>query len=455
MEEFDLLVVGAGSGLDVAAGAADMGLDVAIVEKGPMGGTCLNRGCIPSKMLIHRADLARKIQTSERFGIDAETRSVDFRSMVREVNEYVESESQAIESGLETSPNHALYRGEGRFVDERTVEVKGEELRGDKVVVAAGARPRIPPIEGLDEVDYLTSREALKLEEQPESMVVVGGGYVGTELAHFYGALGTEITIVGRSGLLPGEDSEVSERFAEVFGRRHEVRECEVSHVYEDGDEVCVGTEEGGAEIEVRGERLLVATGRVPNTDLLRVEEGGIETDSRDFVDVDEYLGTTAEDTWALGDVIGPPMFKHTANMEARLVFVNALTDHRHEVDYRAMPHAVFSEPQVGSAGKTEGELEREGRDFLRGVYGYGDVAMGIAMKEDDGFVKVLVDPEGEILGCHVIGPHASVLIHEAVVAMRSGDGTVDNIHDSVHVHPALNEVVKRAFEAIEPPERG
>lgn len=452
MIDHDAVVVGAGSGLEVANAAASKGLDVAIVEEGPLGGTCLNRGCIPSKMLIHRADVVESLKNSGKFGVESDIKNLDFRGIVEEVNRDVSSDAEKIEENIVNSDDLKLYKGEARFVEERTLEVGGEEVKGERVILAAGTRPTIPPLNGIEDMDYLTSREALKLKELPDHLVIVGGGYVAAELGHFFGSMGSDITIISDTEkLLDREDGDIADRFTEIYTRKYNVKAgFRAEKVEEIGGEVHITATNEDGEVQVSGDELLIAAGRRPNTDVLDVEKGGIETDSRGFVKTNGYLETTADDTWALGDIVDSPMFKHTANLEAEYVFMNAFTDHNHEVDYSAMPHAVFSSPQVAGVGKTEKELKEEGRNYVAGTYRYEDVAMGSAIKDEDGFVKAIVDPEtGKILGCHIIGPEASILIHEVVVAMKSGDGEISNITNSVHIHPALNEVVQRAFESL------
>ncbi|WP_327053714.1 dihydrolipoyl dehydrogenase [Halomicrococcus gelatinilyticus] len=450
MQEFDFVVVGSGSGLDVASTAVRQGLDVAVVEEGPLGGTCLNRGCIPSKMLIHRADLAEEIRDASAFGIDATIEDVDFAGMVEEVTDDVAGDAESIERGLRASEHHTLFHERGRFVDERTLEVGDERIRGETVLVAAGTRPKIPDIDGIDDVSYLTSKAALELQERPDRLIVVGGGYIAAELGHFFGAFGTDVSIVGRRDvLLPDEDREVSETFTEVFARDHDVYAgYEATAVSEDGGDITVRAEGPDDAVEVTADELLVAAGRQPNTDTLNVEAAGIETDEEGFVETNEYLETTADDVWALGDIVGNYLYKHSANHEARYVARNALgRGEKQPVDYTAMPHAVFSSPQVAGVGRTEQELRDAAREFAVRTYEYGDTAMGQALMEDDGFVKVLADPEdAAILGCHIVGPDASSIVHEVVVAMTSGSGTVHDVRETIHVHPALNEVVQRAF---------
>ncbi len=457
MEEYDFLVIGSGSGLDVANAAVNRGESVAIVEKGPLGGTCLNRGCIPSKMLLYHADVLETVERADRFNIDAEVRDVDFADIVREVTEDVGEDSDSIRRGLHSSSDHALYEGEARFVGERTVEVSGgvddgARLRGERVLVAAGTRPAVPDIQGIDTVDYLTSTEALQLEEPPDHLVVVGGGYIAAELGHFFDTFGSDVTVIGRRPhLLPEADPEVGRAFTERYADRFSVHAGhEAVAVSASSGEVVVETrpyppafdgEPDEAGVTVTGSALLLAAGRRPNTDTLHVEAAGIETDEAGFVVTDEYLETTADNVWALGDIVGEYLLKHNANHEARAVVRNLFGDPE-PVDYTAMPFAVFASPEVAGVGATEDELDGE---YATNTYRYEDTARGDAMKRE-GMVKVIVDLEGEILGCHIMGPEASNLIQEVVVAMKAGSGTVRDIRDSVHIHPALSEVVQRAF---------
>ncbi|WP_020222442.1 dihydrolipoyl dehydrogenase family protein, partial [Halarchaeum acidiphilum] len=338
----------------------------------------------------------------------------------------------------------------GEFVDERTLAVGDATIRGERVVVAAGTRPRIPDVDGIDGVDYWTSTEALRADQPPEHLVIVGGGYVAAELAHYFGTFGSDVTIVGRRDvLLPSEDPAVARHFTERYDERFDVRTgFEATAVREDGDGVALdaATTDGREETTVHGDQLLVAAGREPNTDRLGVENAGIETTEAGYVATNRYLETSAENVWALGDVVGRYLFKHAANHEASTVIANALRGDREAIDYTAMPHAVFADPQVAGVGHTEADLRAESRDYRVGGYEFSDTAMGTAMGDPPGFVKVLVAPDGEILGTHVVGPHASQLIHEVCVAMRAGSGTVADIRDTIHVHPALNEVVARAF---------
>ncbi|MDZ5810025.1 dihydrolipoyl dehydrogenase [Halorubrum sp. AD140] len=470
MQEFDFLVIGSGSGLDVANAMAGRGSSVAVVEEGRLGGTCLNRGCIPSKRLLYHAEVLETIEAAGAFEIDAEVQAVDFAEIVRTVNEDVSGSSESIRKGLTSSNSHDLFSGTGRFVDDRTVEIvdgddEGATLRAETVLVATGTHPSVPPIDGIDDVDYLTSTEALRLETVPDRLVIVGGGYIAAELGHFFGTFGSDVTIVGRrEHLLPEADEEVGEAFTDRFADRFDVytgyeavsaeeADGEVTveaRPYPGADSVrasgeTVGAPEEVERVSVSGDALLVAAVRRPNTDALNLDATGVETDERGFVETDEYLRTDAEGVWALGDVVGEYLLKHSANHEARAVIRNLLGDDPEPVDYSAMPFAVFASPEVAGVGAREQDLREADADYATRTYAYDETARGSAMHAE-GFVKVLIDLDGTIEGCHIVGPEASNLIEEVVVAMTAGSGTVQDIRDAVHIHPALSEVVDRAF---------
>jgi len=450
--EYDMLVVGGGTGNNVAAAAADAGLETALVEKGPLGGTCLNRGCNPSKMVIQAANAANNVRTAGRFHLDASLDGHDFAAVIDEMDETLAEIATDMEARYREKEGLTLYKNEATFVGDRTVAVDGEWVRGERVVVAAGSRPTVPPIDGLDTVEFLTSREALYLREQPDSLVVLGGGYIAVEMGYFFESMGTEVSIVEmRDSLVPREDPAVAETFTDIARDRHEVHTGHRATAVEgDGETVTVHTErEDGKETTVSGEKLLVAVGRRPNTDTLAVEEAGIDTDDRGFVETDEYLGTSAENVWALGDIAGNHMFKHSGDYETDRLVQTVVEDDPAPVDYTAMPHTIFTEPQIAGVGATEANLEAEGREYVVGRQSIPETPMGRAKKLDHGFVKVLATPDGELLGCHILGHEASVLVHEVLVAMRSGDGTVEDVAGVIHAHPTLNKAVEYAFQKL------
>ena len=454
MPDFDLLVLGGGTGNLVASAAVDEGLDTALVERGRLGGTCLNRGCNPSKRLLHRADVVETVQRAGDFGVDASLDGIAFEAIVEDVIETVTEQAERKAERARDLDDLTFYQAEAQFVDERAVEVDAddgtERVTAEKVVFAGGSRPVVPDsIDGTDDVDVLTSDDALRLTECPERLVVVGGGYVAVELAHFFGQMGSDVTIVGSGDvLLDREDRDAAERLTEAYRDEHDLHlGYRASEVAEDDDEVVVTAEsEDDDEVTVRGDEVLLATGRRPNTDDWNVEAAGIETDDDGFVATDDYLATSVPGVWAIGDVAGNYMFKHSGDKEAEYVVENAVRGNRERVDYPGMAHAVFGSPQLASLGKPEAEIDDD-RDYEVGTMAYDETALGSAMQAE-GFAKVIVGADGEILGCHVVGPDASTLVHEVSTAVAAG-ADAERIAETIHVHPALSEVVQGAFRDV------
>ena len=453
MQHFDLMVLGSGSGLEVSSEAAGLGLSVAIIEEGPFGGTCLNRGCIPSKMLIHCADVMDTIKNAHIFGIKATVQGIDWQAIIARAVDEVDADARAIEEGNRQADNITVFKGRGRFTGAKTLEVNGEEISAEIVLIAAGTRPMVPDIPGLVGVPYITSDEALRLPEQPRRLAILGGGYIAAEMAHFFGALGTEVTLIQRGPqLLRAEDDDVARRFTEVYQRKINILlNTRISRAESRGHEIVLEVSSEGSTGEVLADGLLVATGRVPNTDLLNVAATGVEIDERGFVKTDEFLETNVPGIWALGDIVGKYLLKHSANLEAAYAGNNIFNpDNKVAVDYNAMPHAIFASPQVAGVGLTEREAIEQGFDFAVASYDYSDTAYGSSIEDRDGFVKILAERHsGEILGAHIIGTNASILIQEVVNAMRAGLN-VRSITQSIYVHPALPEVVQRAFGELE-----
>lgn len=450
-QRFDLIVIGSGSGLDVANAIAERGQKVAIVEEGPLGGTCLNRGCIPSKMLIHSADVVETIGRAHLFGVQVKGYTVDFRAIVERVKQAVDGDSARIEQALRHSANPKLFKAPCRFVGHKTVQVGDETLEAERILIASGGRPRIPNIPGLEGSGFITSDEALRLAEQPKVLTIIGGGYIAAELGHFFGTLGTRIQVVQQSPfMVPNEDEEIAARFTEVFRQKYALYASYAAEgVAKKGKEFLVkirGREDGRTET-LRSDQLLVAAGRTPNSDRLAVEKTGVAVDDRGFIVTNEFLETNVKGIYALGDAIGHYLFKHSANLEAQFNYLNLIRpEDQTPVDYSAMPHAIFTSPQIAGVGRTEQELRKKGGDYLVGRYDYIDTGMGHAIEDRTGFVKILVDRSTQkIEGCHIMGTDAATLIHEVIVAMKSGNGSVTNLTQAIHIHPALAEVVQRA----------
>ena len=451
MEKCDVLVIGSGSGMIVAANAVANGLKTVLVEYGRMGGTCINRGCVPSKILIYPADVVSMIQEANELGINASVNSISFTEIMNRMHQLVDDDVERQAKAVEKDSNIKWYKTTGEFIADYTMKVGDETVKADKIFIVSGARPAVPPVKGLDKIDYLTSDTVLNLRTQPESMAIIGGGYIAAEYGHFFSSMGTNVTIIQRaSRIVPEEEPEVSELLKEEMSKRMEIiTNHEAVEVRENNGlkTVTAKNRENGQIREFSARALLVAAGREPNSDLLKPEKTGVELDERGYVKVNEFLETRKKNIWAFGDAIGKEMFKHVANLEAQVAWHNAHSDHKAKMDYHAAPHAVFSHPQVASVGFTESEARRQGYKILVGKAFYKDTAMGAAMGSPKGFAKVILERKtGKILGGHIIGPQASILIQEIVDAMAVGDGTLVPIARAMHIHPAMTEVVQTAF---------
>ncbi|SDV04842.1 mycothione reductase [Microlunatus sagamiharensis] len=461
MRHFDLCVIGSGSGNSVIDDAMD-GWSVAMVEAGTFGGTCLNVGCIPTKMYVYPADLAASPQQAKELGVDLELVDVRWPDIRDRIFGRIDPISSGGRDWRAGRPNVTLYEQRGRFVGDHELLLEARDghpettITADRFVLANGSRAVVPPFPGIDAVPYETSDTVMRLDALPRSMVIVGGGYIAAEFAHVFSSYGVQVTIVGRSPqLLSREDAQVSERFTELLGRRVDVRtSTEVQRVDRrpsgDGVVVTARTKEG-VESTIEADVLLVATGRTPNADTLDLDRTGVEVDDDGRVVVDSRQRTGVEGIFALGDVSSAHQLKHVANHEARVVKHNLLhPDAMVESDHRYVPHAVFSDPQVAAVGLTEAEAEEQGLDYAVAVQDYGSTAYGWAMGDEDHFVKLVGERgTGRLLGAHLIGPQASSLIQPLIQAMSFGLPAHAMARGQYWIHPAMAEVVENALLAL------
>ncbi len=449
MKEYDLIAFGTGSSMNIVSPLLrDPKLKVAVIENEKAGGICLTRGCIPSKMLIYPAEIMHIIHRAKEFYIDAKAKP-DADAILHYVQKSVDDESKTIERSLKTYPRIDYYQTTGKFVDDYTIDVDGKEIYGEKILLCNGSKPLIPKIEGLDEVGYITNREFFySLKHVPKSIAIIGGGYVALELGFFLAMMGGEVHIIEMlPEIIMTEEPEARKlvyRELSKFMKFHlgyraeEVRKSM-------GKKVVIARNRDGDAIEVKADEILVATGRAPWNRETQVEKTGVEVDEHGWVITDEFMRTTKEGIWACGDTIGKYMFKHVANYESEVVFYNAFGGRKVKVDYHAVPHAIFTEPQVVHVGMKEEEARRK-YDILIGDYKYQDTAMGEAMRLKDYFVKVIVDKDTyRILGATIVGPEASVLIQEIINLMYTKE-QAGAMYRALHIHPAMNEVVQRAF---------
>ena len=447
MTHYDLAVIGTGSGNSIVD---DRFSDwrVAMFEEAKFGGTCLNVGCIPTKMFVHPADLARSAGRAPALGVDTSYDGVRWR----DVRDRIFGRIDPIESGgrdYRRGQDHVdVFESHATFVDDHTLATgTGEQVTADRIVIASGSRVDVADVPGLDEVPFHTSDTVMRLEELPARMVVVGGGYVAAELAHVFSALGTHVTQVQRgSRLLMAHDRDVSHTFTAVASRQWDVRlDCTPTKVTRRGDGVAVTLSDGD---EVEADVLLMATGRLPNSDRLGLEHTGVEVVDG-LVVVDAHQRTAVDGVFALGDVCSHHALKHVANHEARIVQHNLLhPDDLRRNDLGPVPSAVFTSPQIASVGLTEDAAAEQGVAHRVVRQDFGDVAYGWALETPRGeqFVKLVVSEDGQqILGAHVIGHQASLLLQPLVQAMSLGTSPADLARGQYWIHPSLAEVVENA----------
>lgn len=452
MKEYDIIAIGTGSAMNLISPLIDQipDIKVAVIESGPVGGICLTRGCIPSKIILYPAELIETIKHAKDFGIKVRIEDIDFERIMESMRETIGEDSQMIKHGLQGSPNIDFYHSTGEFISDYTLKVKDEVIKGKTILICSGSRPRIPNISGLKETGYLTSTSFLKLKKRPQSMAIIGGGYIAAEYGHFLASMGSRVTIIGRNfQFVPQEEPEVSELLMQKLSERMDiVTGVEVKAVSRvNGMKRVFGIRnDTGEEVIFEAEEILVAAGRASYSKLLKPEKSGVQTDARGWIVVNDKMQTSKPNIWAFGDAIGKHLFKHVANMEAQVAFYNAFTEHETTMDYHAIPSAIFTYPEVASVGMKEEEARKE-RGVLIGTYLYENTAKGSAMGAKDYFVKVILDKETQkILGAHIIGPQASVLIQEIINLMYTPSGSADPISEGMHIHPALSEVVERAF---------
>lgn len=454
MQQYDVLVLGSGCGLDIVRQAATGGKRVALIEPGPLGGTCVNVGCIPSKMLIAPADMVVEQQRARRLGVRATVESIDTVSIMRRMRKGRAASQSHLRHSIPELDGVDYLRAAGRFVSAGVVDVAGKQVSAPLIFIAAGARPSIPPIPGLESVDYLTNDSLLELTDLPESLIIMGGGYIAVEFCHFFAAMGTRVTILEMADrLVTSEEPEISATLQEELSKRARIvtgARVEAVTSRRDGVSVTARMGEAGKTASYHAARLLVAVGRRSNADLLQVEKAGIRTDRRGFIEVDGHMRTNVEGVYAVGDINGKAMFRHAANVQAMVAAAGALDGTDVVMDYHALPHAVYSWPQIASVGLTEALAREAGHEVTTLLTPYRSVSKGEALDENVGFAKVVMKSGTEtILGFHIIGPYAPMLIQEVVNAMQSG-GHLDEIARGVHIHPELTELIPSSFEGLE-----
>lgn len=475
MPHFDLVIIGTGSGNSIPGPEFDH-WNIAVVEDGLFGGTCLNVGCIPTKMYVHPAELADAARHGRPLGINAQLNSVDWpaiRDRIFARIDAIEAGGRSYREGAEC-PNITVFSGRGRFTGHKSLHVDMHDggtaqVTADRFVLAAGSHAVVPHVPGLaaaagpdtaagssgtagdgDGAPFHTSDTIMRIAALPASIIVLGGGYIAAEFAHVFSSFGVKVTQIARGKrLLKSQDADVSALFTQEASARHEVLlETTVSHAAKAGD---------GVELEVNGPNgastitadiLLIATGRRPNGAGLEVEKTGVALDAHGRVVVDEFQHTAVDGIYALGDISSKFQLKHVANHEAKVVKHNlANPDARISSDHRFVPAAVFTDPQIASVGITEEHAVKAGIPYAVKVQKYGDIAAGWAREDARHFLKVLADPAtGLLLGAHVIGPEAATVIQPLIQAMHFGQRAHEVARNQYWIHPALSELVENAL---------
>ncbi len=498
MEKYDIIIIGSGAGLMVMEEALNHGLKCAIIEKSKFGGTCLNKGCIPSKMLVYPADFIRETETSKRIGITASAK-FDWDVISQRMWEQINF-NEKIEKTLAALPNLTVYKGEAKFTSPNSLKINFNdqqppvEIQGDKIIIGAGARSQIPYFKGLEETGYVVSETFFgeKFPKKPwESLVIIGGGAISMEFAHIFSSFGTKVTIIIRSErILNKEEEEVSDFVAKQLiknGIEILTNTNILSIEKNNGSKVFVTENKlTGEQKTVSCQEIFVASGIVSNSDVLDLDKAEVETNEKGWIITNSYLETSQKNIWALGDINGKFQFRHKANYEAQILSHNLfnLYDNKlkEEVSYSAVPWTVFTHPQVSHLGMTEKELKELNIPYKTAVNHYSEVVGGRAMgyrdnDDDNGFIKMIIGENKKILGVHIVGPQSAILLQPFVYLMNSGYkcnkkeqwemgtsgtrisqiqglrimcphiGTYTPINNSMVTHPSLNELTAWVFE--------
>jgi mycothione reductase len=463
VEHFDLAIIGTGSGNSIPNPDVDArygSMRIAICEHGTFGGTCLNVGCIPTKMFVYASDVADTVRRASRYGVDANIEAIRWPDIVSRVFGRIDPIAASGEKHKRSLPNVRVYGSHTRFGPTKpdgryTLRTDdGDEFTADQVAIAAGSRVNVPP--AIDEcgVKFYTSDDIMRIPELPEHLVIVGGGFVAAEFAHVFSALGVHVTIVVRGdGLLTHCDDSICYPFTDIAAAKWDLHTHEnVIGSHHDGERIVLELDDGKT---LGADMLLVATGRIPNGDLLDAELAGVEVNDG-MVVVDEYQRTTARGIFALGDVSSAYQLKHVANHEMRVVQHNLLgdwddTSSMVASDHRYVPSAVFTDPQIAMVGMTEADATQAGLDVVTKVQNYGDTAYGWAMEDTTGIVKLIAERgTGKLLGAHIMGYQASSIIQPLIQAMSFGLSAQDMAKGQYWIHPALPEVIENALLGLQ-----
>ncbi|MHA1361665.1 MAG: mercury(II) reductase [Candidatus Freyarchaeota archaeon] len=452
--DFDLIILGGGAaGFAAAMKASEAEAKTLLVNNRivGIGGTCVNVGCLPTKHLLHIGELIHRAKKYDFRGLSVST-SYNLKTIMEEKDRLIEKlRREKYEDVLRELPGVEYLEGDARFISKTEIQVEGEVYRADKFIVATGASTFVPPIQGIDRVDYLTNIEALKLRELPNPMIILGGGPLGLEFAQLFSRFGTRVRVLERlNSIIPREEPELSTLLREYLQEEGiEINTgVEVKSVEQEGETKIVKAVSEGEEKTYIGKQLLVATGKRPNTSGLGLEMVGVTLGRRGEIIVDEEM-RASENVWAAGDVTGEPMLETVAAREGMIAANNALSENKKRMDYRVVPHAIFTDPQLAGVGLTDEQAQKRGISCRCNTVPMVLVPKAQAIGDTRGAIKVVINNKTqEIVGVHILAPGAADLIHEAVMIIRNRM-TVDQVIDTLHIFPTLSEAVKIAAQSF------
>jgi dihydrolipoamide dehydrogenase len=440
MKIYDLVIIGSGSGLNIASKAIENNkkIKIAIIEKDKMGGTCLNRGCIPSKMLLHYSDVIETIKKSDDFFIKSNIKKIDYKKIITDVNNQINKDSLEILSFYKKNKKIDLYQCEAKFLDNHKIKVKDKIIYAKKIVIAIGARPNVPKIEGLDKIDYLTYVEALKLKKLPKDITIIGGGYIGVELSLFFYSMGVKVSILEKENILSGLDNEIVAEFKKDFLKKIKVFEkANIKKIDKKNNKAVIFFNNK----KIESEKVLVVAGIKPNTDLIDIENTDIKLDRKGFIKVDKYLQTSVKHIYAFGDCIDSYFFKHSANFEAKYIYSRIFERNRERITYPNVGYSVFSNPEIAGVGLKLKEIDD--RYFVKKAY-FKDIAQSMICKGKAGIIYLIFEKKTKRLkGSHMVCKNASILIH-VLIAFMEKRGKLDDMKKMIYIHPSFAEIIKR-----------
>ena len=453
---YDAIIIGTGqAGPPLAVRLAGAGMKVAIIERKRFGGTCVNTGCIPTKTLVASARAAHIARRAAEYGVTISSSiTVDMKRVKERKDAIVRRSNEGVEKWLKSTENLTVYEGHARFEDTHQVRIGDELLEADKLFINVGGRASTPPLPGLDQVSYFTNSTMMEVDFLPEHLIVVGGSYVGLEFGQMYRRFGSEVTIVEMGPrLIQREDEDVSEAIREILENEGiNIRlNAECIAVEKHGDKVAINLDCSSGDKRVLGSHLLLAVGRVPNTDDLGLENAGVAVDQRGYIQVDDQLRTNVPGIYALGDCNGRGAFTHTSYNDYEIVAANLLDDDPRRVSDRITAYALYIDPPLGRAGMTEAEVRKSGRKALVGKRPMTRVGRAVEKGETQGFMKILVDAETkEILGASLLGIECDEVIHSILDVMYA-KAPYTVIQRAMHIHPTVTELIPTMLGELKP----